>query len=270
MTRKEILFVASFVLLLFVLTVVVLLTREKASPKAAPVALQPVDDQFWLNLDRRHPEKYREQLRVAPQALVVRESHYAFNPTNGMGAHYGWVDGKLADLHITFSELVGHAYGKDYAHTEFPEQWTQGHLTNTFDVIVTITNQPREAMQAEARKFLKQQFGLAWHHKTRETDVLLIRAKDPELLQSKVSTDFPRSKAISELAGELENYFGLPVIDETGATNRYEKALELVPARWVNGRTTDLVANNKYLASFGLELVSAKRSQDWLLMDQAN
>jgi uncharacterized protein (TIGR03435 family) len=80
--------------------------------------------------------------------------------------------------------------------------------------------------------------------------------------------DFPHSKAISELAGELENYFSRPVIDETGAAGRYDKGMELVPARWVNGRITDLDANNQFLAAFGLELVPAKLPQEWLLMEQ--
>jgi hypothetical protein len=242
--------------------------KQAAAPSTeTPFVSTPINDAFWLNLDRRRPDKFRAQLKAAPPVLVVRESHYAFNSTNGIGMHYGWLDGRLANLHITFSELVADAYGKDYAHTEFPEEWTQGHWTNCYDVIVTVTNHPQEALQSAAKQFLKQHYGLAWHLETKNTDVLLIRAKDPQLLQSKATTDFARSKAISELAGELENYYSQPVIDETGATNRYDKNMELVPARWVNGRTTDLDANNKFLASFGLELAPARRPQEWLLMD---
>ena len=98
---------------------------------AAVATAPPIDDAFWLNLDRRRADIYRTQLKAAPPVLVVRASHYAFNPTNGMGMHYGWLDGKLANLHISFSELVGYAYSRDgsfdgrqYARTEFPDQWT--------------------------------------------------------------------------------------------------------------------------------------------------
>jgi len=243
--------------------------KEGAPPKEEPFVSMPIDDAFWLNLDRCHSDKYREQLKAAPQVLVVRDSHYDFdfNPTNGIGIHYGWLDGRLANLHISFSELVGDAYGKDYAHTEFPEQWMHGHWTNCYDVICTVTNQPKEALQSAAKKFLKQQYGLAWHLENKDTDVLLIRAKDLPLLQSKATRDFAQSRAIPELASELENYFGQPVIDETGATNRYDKSLDLVPTRWVNGRTTDLDANNIFLATFGLELVPARRPQEWLVME---
>ena len=268
MNRKKIQFVLAVVMALTVAGCKKIESPKATSPKEVVIVASPIDDAFWLNLDRRRSDKYREQLKTAPQVLVVRESQYAFNRTNGMGAHYGWLDGKLANLHITFSELVGYAYGSQYARTEFPAEWTHGHLTNKFDVIVTITNQPKEALQSEARKFLKQQFGLAWHQETKDAEVLVIRAKDPQLLESKTSADFPHSKAIPELVGELENYFSLPVIDETGATNRYDKNLELVPARWVNGRTTDLDANNQFLASYGLELVPTKRAQAWLVMER--
>jgi hypothetical protein len=237
-------------------------------PAEAPFVSTPVDDAFWLNLDRRRSDKYRAQIKAAPPVLVVRESHYAFNPTNGMGMHYGWIDGRLADLRISFSELVADAYGKDYTHTEFPEEWTHGHWTNCYDVIVTVTNQPEEALQSASKKFLRQQYGLAWHLETRDTNMLVLRAIDPQLLQSKATRDFARSKSIPEFIGELENYFGRPVIDETGATNRYDKTIGDVPSRWINGRSTDLDFNNQFLATVGLELVATNRPQEWLLMDR--
>ena len=233
-----------------------------------PFVSTPIDDAFWLQLDRRRFDKYRAQLKTAPPVLVVRESHYAFNPTNGMGMHYGWIDGRLANLHISFSELVATAYGKDYTHTEFPEAWTQGHWTNCYDVICTVTNQPKAALQSAAKQFLRQVYGLAWHLDVRDTDVLVLRVKDPQLLQAKATTDFARSKSIPEFVGELENYFGRPVLDETGATNRYDKTIGEVPARWVNGRSTDLDFNNQFLATIGMELVAARRSQEWLLLEQ--
>ena len=237
------------------------------SPEA-PFVSTPIDDAFWLKLDRRRSDKYRRQLKAAPPVLVVRETHYAFNPANGMGTHYGWIDDRVANLGITFSELVADAYGKDYTHTEFPEEWTQGHWTNCYDVICTVTNQPREALQSAARRFLKQQYGLAWHVQTRDTDVLVLRAKDPQLLESKATRDFVHSTSIPEFTSELENYFSRPVIDETGATNRYDKTIGDVPSRWVNGRSTDLDFNNQFLATVGLELVATRRPQEWLVMDR--
>jgi len=141
-----------------------------------------------------------------------------------MGAHYGWIDGKMANLDISFSELVGYAYGSQYARTEIPDKWTRGQLTNTFDVIVTITNRPHEAMQSEARRVLRQQFGLAWHRENRNTEVLLLRAKDLQLLESKTDVDFSHSVAISELVRELENYFPCPSLMRPGQQTVMTKA----------------------------------------------
>jgi uncharacterized protein (TIGR03435 family) len=258
--------------LLLALAAIYFALNNKISPKGSspgtPFVSTPVNDAFWLNLDRRRSDKYRAQLRAAPPVLVVRESHYAFNPANGMGMHYGWLDGRQANLHISFSELVAAAYGQDYTHTEFPGAWTQGQWTNCYDVIVTVTNQPQAALQSAARRFLKQQYGLAWHRETRNTDVLVLRAQDLPLLQTKVTADFARSKSIPEFTSELENYFGRPVIDETGATNRYDKTIGDVPSRWVNGRSTDLDFNNQFLATVGLELVATNCPQEWLVMDR--
>jgi uncharacterized protein (TIGR03435 family) len=234
----------------------------------APFVSTPIDDAFWLKLDRRHAGNYRKQLLAAPPVLVVRESHYAFNRANGMGTHYGWLDGRVANLDITFSELVEDAYGMDHTHTEFPEEWTRGHWTNGYDVIVTITNQPKESLQRAAKTFLRQQYGLAWHWETRDTNVLVLRAQDPQLLQSKATQDFARSKSIPEFTRELENYFSRPVLDETGATNRYDKTIGDVPSRWINGRSTDLDFNNQFLATVGLELVATNRPREWLILDR--
>jgi hypothetical protein len=268
LTKTGVVFVGVLLVLLLWFAVKYFQKSETAPPKEPPLVFQPVDDAFWLKLDRRRSDKYRAQLRAAPPALMIRESHYTFNSANGIGMHYGWLDGRLADLHISFSELVAYAYGGDYAHTEFPEAWTDGHWTNTYDVICTLTNQPRETFQAAAKRFLKQQYGLTWSVKTKDTDLLLIRATNPRLLQSKATRDFAHSESTSELARDLENYYDQPVMDETGTTNRYVKRIGEVPARWVNGRTTDLATNNQFLARFGLELVPTNLPQEWLILEQ--
>jgi hypothetical protein len=102
---------AGLVLLLLIAAAILVRKKEKALPEETLVVVSPpIDDAFWLNLDRRRSDKYRQQLKSAPQVLVVRETHYAFNPANGMGAHYGWLDGKMANLHITFSGSCGNSW----------------------------------------------------------------------------------------------------------------------------------------------------------------
>jgi cbb3-type cytochrome oxidase subunit 3 len=73
--------------------------NKKAEPRRpsteTPFVSTPIDDAFWLKLDRRRSDKYRKQLKAAPPVLVVRETHYADNPKNGIGTHYGWIDGRV-------------------------------------------------------------------------------------------------------------------------------------------------------------------------------
>jgi Protein of unknown function (DUF3738) len=249
-----------------------------------------IDDAFWLGLKRRNVQRYRQQLREAPQVLVVRPTHFDLNKlaSTGIGMHYGWLDGRLANLSIGFQDLVSYAYTPKavcdtrlMTHTEFPQEWRQGRLTNRFDVIDTLQVRPVERLQAAIRQQLRDQFGLAWHSERRRTDALAIRVKDPAALESNISHDFARSRSIPELASDWEHYFGKPVLDETGLTNRYDRELALIPATEmvprVKGdysvyvgnpnRTTDLAANNDFLIQYGLELVPVSPSIDWLVMD---
>jgi uncharacterized protein (TIGR03435 family) len=242
----------------------------KRSQTGSPV----IDDAFWQNLDRKNYQRYREGLQKAPEALIVRPTHYDLNQLShtGIGAHYGWIDGKMANLCVSFSELVSYAYTKQavwderlMTRTEFPQELI-GKLT--FDVIDTLRVQPVEKLQAEIKQQLKQKFGLSWHREIRDTKVLFIKVKDPQLLESKITRVFADSQSIPELAGDWENYFGKPVLDETGLTNRYDRKLGLIPAAYIPNRTKDLDANNAFLAQYGLELVPTNQPMEWLALER--
>jgi hypothetical protein len=249
-----------------------------------------IDDDYWLRLNRRNVQRYRQQLRDAPQALVVRPTHFDLNKlaSTGIGAHYGWLDGRLANLSVGFQELVSYAYTPRAAgdtrlmtRTQFPEEWRRGQLSNRFDVIATLQVRPVERLQAAIRQQLRDQFGLAWHSETRRTDALAIKVTDRAALESNVSQDFSLSRSLPELASDWEHYFGQPVLDQTGLTNRYDRKLALIPATEMvprvqgdysvyvgnTNRTTDLAANNDFLAQYGLTLVPASSSMEWLVMD---
>ena len=236
-----------------------------------------IDDAFWLNLDRRNYQHYQEQLLKAPRVLVVRPTHYELNrmAATGLGTHYGWIDGRLANLSVTFSELVSYAFTKEavwdphfLARTEIPAKLAG--MTNRFDVIDTLRVQRVERLQTEIKQQLKEQFGVAWHRETRDTEVLLVKVKSPELLESKISQVFANSRSLPQLTDEWENYFGKPVLDETGLTNRFDKDLDLIPAAYVPNRTKELEPNNAFLAQFGLELVPARQSIEWLILEPAS
>jgi hypothetical protein len=243
--------------------------------ESSEVSSPTIDDAFWLNLDRKNYQRYREGLQKAPEALIVRPTHYNLNQLShtGIGVHWGWIDGKLANLCVTFSELVSYAYTKQavwdshlMVRTEFPQEYVG--MTNQFDVIDTLRVQPVERLQAEIKQQLKQQFGLAWHREIRNTDVLLIKVKDPQILESKITHVFADSRSIPELAGEWENYFGKPVLDEPGLTNRYDRKMGLIPAAYIPNRTKDLDANNAFLAQYGLELIPTNQPMEWLALER--
>ena len=233
-----------------------------------------INDAFWQNLDRSNYQRYREGLQKAPHVLVVRPTHYDLNQPShaGIGIHYGWVDGKLANLCVSFPELVSYAYTRKavwdshlMVRTEFPQELVR-QITNQFDVIDTLRSQPVERLQAEIKQQLKERFGLAWHREMRDTEVLSIKVEDPQILESRISRDFRSSRSLPELAGDWENFFGKPVLDETGLTNRYDRKLELIPAAYVPNRTKDLEVNNAFLARYGLELVPTNQPMEWLAM----
>ena len=135
-----------------------------------------LNDDFWRDLDRRNVQRYRAELDKAPRVLVVRQSHYdsrQLAPTGG-NMHYSWLDNRMANLSVTFEDLVSYGYTRDatvdphlMARTEFPDDWYHGRLTNRFDVISTIRVRSVQRLQADIKTLLKDQFGLAWHYTTR-------------------------------------------------------------------------------------------------------
>lgn len=251
--------------------------REAKSGKSRrpPKSDAAIDDAFWLGLDRGNYQRYRGELRKAPHVLAVRPTHFDLNKNlaRGIGIRYGPIDGKLASLSVSFAELVCCAYNVAWdeellTRMEMPDRWRQGQLTNRFDLIDTVRDPDAQWLQDDARQLLRDQFGLAWHWEMRDTDVLLVKVKDPALLASKQLTDFSTSRSIPEAVSSWANFFGRTVIDETGLTNRYDKGLDDIPAAYHADRTKDLGANNAFLAGYGLELVPARRPLEWLAMDQ--
>ena len=199
-----------------------------------------IDDGFWLNLDRRNYQRYRAALQKAPHVLVVRPTHYDLNTMAhaGIGVHYGWVDGKMANLCVSFSELVSYAYTKEavfdshlMVRTEFPQELV-GQITNQFDVIDTMRVQPVERLQAEIKRQLKERFAVSWHRQMRDTEVLLVKVKDPRTSRIQNHPGHCQQPVHCRDGRDLGNYFGKPVLDETGSAGGYDKRMELIPAAY--------------------------------------
>jgi len=99
-----------------------------------------------------------------------------------------------------------------------------------YDFIVTVPAGPRDKMKAE----IERKFGLAGRFETIETNVLLLMVTHPDsagLRPSAGGDGYARDNPghfscanfpLSELTSMLEGRFGIPVIDGTAVTNRFD------------------------------------------------
>jgi uncharacterized protein (TIGR03435 family) len=142
---------------------------------------------------------------------------------------------------------------------------------NHFDLMLTLPDHQLEALQ----KAIQRQFGFAARPETRETDVLLLKVKDPRLLALHASkrgskmgfkhdeglwawTNFP----ISFVADYLEGTFDKPVIVQPGLSGNYD-----ITFQWedVEGKKQALTDE---LAQAGLELVPSREPVEMLVVEK--
>ncbi len=152
-----------------------------------------------------------------------------------------------------------------------------------FDLMLTLTNRPREALQEE----IKQRFGWVARREVRDIDVLLLKLKrsDAPGLKLNKSEDKPDSVQLSDrwrirnmtigepLVNILDGFFDeKPLFDRTGLTNRYDfefpwmivgrpySASEL--AQWKDGLRREI------LDQLGLELVPSREPVEMLVVEK--
>jgi uncharacterized protein (TIGR03435 family) len=131
------------------------------------------------------------------------------------------------------------------------------------------------------QKALKKQFGLVGSRETIVTNVLLLQVKYPDapgLEPVTAKNQAPLDQEPGEisfqdhgcriLAGALGNDFRMPVLDETGLTNRYYYDLKWIPSR--TQRQNQLNLKQALFDQLGLELVPATRSVEFLVVEKAN
>jgi uncharacterized protein (TIGR03435 family) len=207
----------------------------------------------------------------APQTLLIQPSQYRDThfSTGGRG------DGdKTVGRNMPLQIMMAHAYGFSQSRMIF----SNTPPTETYDWLVTVTNRPHQSFQA----LIKSQLGWAGRVEIREADALLLRAKNPAILESKVSPkvsprnrlrnsdrtkflDWPNQR-ISTLANMLEGFFEKPVIDKTGLTNFYDITLE---GKWQSDRQANLDFISKALGDqLGLELVPSREKVEMLVVEK--
>jgi uncharacterized protein (TIGR03435 family) len=156
-----------------------------------------------------------------------------------------------------------------------------------------ISNLPRGTAQP-LQELIKEKFGIVGKWETRETDILLLQLSDSNMQRLKPAESLMRSMNITNISafdrangtsrGEvffdqtiaslvkhlwLENEFHLPIIDETGMTNRFDCIFKY-PSWYNNGRPDpEKSAWEEALQNqLGLELVPARRLIKMLVVEK--
>jgi uncharacterized protein (TIGR03435 family) len=133
----------------------------------------------------------------------------------------------------------------------------------------------------ELQKALKKQFGLVGRRETIVTNVLLLEVKHPDapgLEPVTAENQAPLTQKAGEicfqdhgcriLAGALANDFRIPVLDETGLTNRCYYDLKWIPSR--GQQQNQLNLKQALLDQLGLELVPTNMPIEMLVVEKAN
>jgi len=218
-----------------------------------------VDESFW--------EMKVENLKKAPPVLIIRPTRYSDNEMMSMNDQ-GNVIGKVITHNTDVTGLLQIAYSIGQFRTVLPA----GVPTNHFDLMLTLPGHQKEALQ----KAIQKKFGITARRETRETDVLVLKVKDPALLarhaskrDSKVDfkpgtnscaySNFP----ISMEAQMLEAFSFKPVIVQPGLSGNYD-----ITFQWedINSREQAISRN---LAQAGLELVPSRESIELLVVEKA-
>jgi uncharacterized protein (TIGR03435 family) len=216
-------------------------------------------------------------LDSAPPLLVLRPSRYAATGDFAIGGSSYGPDGRIMLRGATFEEVLSTAYLTSPQQMVLPPNLPPGR----FDLILTLPQNPRQALQAE----IKKQFGLAGRQETQDTDVLVLKTSQTAAPGLKISRrpgpqiDMEngrlrlRGYRISDssqydLVHLLASAFNRPVVDETGLTNAYDIDLSWNP----NVSKDALLQEIQTLMRerLGLELVPARRSIPMLVIEKAN
>ena len=207
-----------------------------------------------------------KQVNQPPQVRIL---HSKFQEPD-----WATLDGKMIGLGVRVQNVVASAYG---FYTPARVACPAGLPAGRFDYIACLPGGEEineKALQAE----VKQKFGIVGKTETRDTDVWLLKLKYPQASGLKRNDkDYGNAlrttpngfqgwnESMFNLAYLLEDMAGIPVIDKTGLTNRFDFDL--------NCRRTDLENRvldtvNQALAPLGLELVPSHEPIEMLMVEK--
>ena len=219
-----------------------------------------IDESLWsVNSDN---------IAKAPAVLVIRPTR--FPNSSGMVQ----TDDRVIGRNMTTASLFVRAYNFSPYRIVLPPDIARQH----YDLMLTLPSHQTEAL----REGISKQLGLVARPETITTNVLLLKSRNRDSLASRITSGGPpchyqtsdqyvarivmTNEPASSLAATLEDFFGKPMIDQTGLTDHYDINLQ-----W---KTRDRQADREkavinQLAQLGLELVPGREPIEMLVVEQS-
>jgi uncharacterized protein (TIGR03435 family) len=213
-------------------------------------------------------------MNVAPQVKILPTKFP--NSKNSLSATPGYL--KWVGINEPATNLVWVAYGWPPGRIIYETQLPQA----AYDFVATLSSGSQQALQNE----LKAKLGLVGRRETKDMDVLLLKVRNPNaqgLMSPQAGggnggiqdghydcQDAPISDPDSyfnSIVSRMEDYLGVPVIDETGLTQHFSFKLN-----WNESGAQDPnhdVFKKTLLDQLGLELVSTNMPIEMLVVEKA-
>jgi uncharacterized protein (TIGR03435 family) len=202
---------------------------------------------------------------VSPQINIVPTM---FSPREGWSGYHG----KMIGMGQSISNLLGIAYDTSKYRMVFLTKLPDGH----YDFIANLPADNKSAMQTE----IKKQFHLIGARtEMRDTDALLLTVKHPGAPglrpNANKSSDSNNNGAgyyhsvnvpLSKLAGFLEYYFEMPVLDHTGLAGGFDINIKWPEQDWEH-RNPDAL-KQVLLDQLGLELAPSREPIEMLVVER--
>jgi uncharacterized protein (TIGR03435 family) len=147
-----------------------------------------------------------------------------------------------------------------------------------YDYIASLSDGNEEALQQE----VKRNFNVLARREMREADGLFLKVQTPNAPNLKPSRGWRphegsssnsgagqwscQNSPLSRLADYLENYLGIPIIDQTGLTNDFDIDLKWKQSNWTEPNPDGL--KQAVLDQLGLELVPSHEPIEMLVVEK--
>ena len=240
----------------------------------------------WEEVSEITPANTWDILTTNPQQVLIKPAKPRdWGPGGGVGSSNDWMS---VGLWQTAGSIVDEAYFADPLRTVFLTKAPDGK----FDYIANLPHGSINALQEE----IKRKFGLVGKKELWETDVLVLKLSKPEVQGFKPANSLKPSMNITakgyasrqagrvidgthtvtwfdatlkeSLQGWIERQFQLPIIDETGLTNRYDFSFRYPLFTDNNSETHKQLTKEALLHQLGLELVPSREPIEMLVVEK--